>query len=612
MSYTINLTNGTSLPSIPDGAINQTYTDLTLIGKSATGYGLYLNDNFVHLLENFANTTQPNNPIPGQLWYDTSLNVLKVYNGTSRTFVATGSTIVSNSPLSSLTTGSLWIDSTNGQLYFNDGTSNILAGPVYSKLQGTSGFVSDTVVDTNGITHTILLLYVGQSLIGIYSKDIAFTPATPISGFSGEVYPGFNTGSLSSLSWNITAANANHLVSPEGTALTTDSFVSTFQSSATTGTLSIQNSTPLILGSTSSTEIDVTSALFNIKSNSINQNIELSALNSSGSLPALFINASSEYVGIYTNTPQATLDVNGSVRIEGNLTVIGTTTSTNTSTINLADLTITLAETTNPTDTTANGAGIIVQGATNHTLLWQNGTGWVSSESISIASGKTYEINGTTVISSTSLGSNIVNIPATLTGLTVSGTVALNSLTLTGNQISYVNGSNANGDIVLSPKGTGGVSVSSAIIHNVGTPVNTTDGANKAYVDTAIQLRPLALTLTTTGLSNGQIANTYISKVYPNTEHQNNSICRAVCYDTGAITGITAGPSVSPSNPFVVGVTYSILTVGTTDFTAIGAASNTVGVVFQATGVGSGTGTANPVIREFELVSGTWTFQANQ
>ena len=414
------------------------------------------------------------------------------------------------------------------------------------------------------------------------------------------------------MSWNITASNANHLVSPEGTALTTDSFLSTFQNSATTGTLSIQNSTPLILGSTSSTEIDVTSSLFNIKSNSINQNIELSALNSSGSLPALFINASSEYVGIYTNTPQATLDVNGSVRIEGNLTVIGTTTSTNTSTINLADLTITLAETNSPTDVTANGAGIIVQGATNHTLLWQNGTGWVSSESISIASGKTYEINGTTVISSTSLGSNIVNIPATLTGLTVSGTVALNSLTLTGNQISYVNGSNANGDIVLSPKGTGGINASSAIIHNVGTPVNTTDGANKAYVDTAIQLRSLATTLTTTGLSNGQIANTYLSKIYPNTEHQNNSICRVVCYDTGAITGITAGPSVSPANPFVVGVTYSILTVGTTDFTAIGGASNTVGVIFQATGVGSGTGTANPVIREFELVSGTWTFQANQ
>ena len=44
---------------------------------------------------------------------------------------------------------------------------------------------------------------------------------------------------------------------------------------------------------------------------------------------------------------------------------------------------------------------------------------------------------------------------------------------------------------------------------------------------------------------------------------------------------------------FVVGVKYTILVVGTTDFTLIGAASNTIGVTFTATGVGSGTGTAS-------------------
>jgi hypothetical protein len=43
---------------------------------------------------------------------------------------------------------------------------------------------------------------------------------------------------------------------------------------------------------------------------------------------------------------------------------------------------------------------------------------------------------------------------------------------------------------------------------------------------------------------------------------------------------------------FVVGEQYIIITVGTTDFTAIGASSNHVGVTFTATGVGSGSGTA--------------------
>lgn len=51
-------------------------------------------------------------------------------------------------------------------------------------------------------------------------------------------------------------------------------------------------------------------------------------------------------------------------------------------------------------------------------------------------------------------------------------------------------------------------------------------------------------------------------------------------------TPITAGA-------FIVGSSYKILTVGSTNFTSIGASANTIGVVFTATGVGSGTGTAS-------------------
>jgi hypothetical protein len=82
MSYTINTYNATLLTTIPDGEKNTTSTSLTLAGRNFPGYGQFLNENQVYLLENFAGTTSPVNPIKGQLWYNTATGVINVYNGT--------------------------------------------------------------------------------------------------------------------------------------------------------------------------------------------------------------------------------------------------------------------------------------------------------------------------------------------------------------------------------------------------------------------------------------------------------------------------------------------------------------------------------------------------
>ena len=79
MSYIINKTDGSVLTEIVDGTVDQTATDLTLIGKNASSYGEAFNENFIRILENFANTSSPNNPIQGQLWFDTGENRLKIY-----------------------------------------------------------------------------------------------------------------------------------------------------------------------------------------------------------------------------------------------------------------------------------------------------------------------------------------------------------------------------------------------------------------------------------------------------------------------------------------------------------------------------------------------------
>ena len=81
MSYRINRTDGELLIDLTDGIIDTTTTDLTLIGKHYKGCGEPFNENFVKLLENFASTSQPANPMVGQIWFDKQDTRLKVYDG---------------------------------------------------------------------------------------------------------------------------------------------------------------------------------------------------------------------------------------------------------------------------------------------------------------------------------------------------------------------------------------------------------------------------------------------------------------------------------------------------------------------------------------------------
>jgi hypothetical protein len=529
MSYTIYKTNLSTLTQISDGQIDQTASDITLIGKNTSGYGIYINDNFVRLLENFANTSQPNYPIAGQLWFDTSENRLKVYDGSA--FKVSGGTIVANSAPSSLTTGDIWLDSLRQQLYFNDGNSTKLAGPVYTAQQGQSGFIVEDIIDTNGINHTIALLYVAQSLIGIFSKD-AFTPATAIAGFSGSINVGFTGSTSTGLLFGVLASKASALVAADGTLKTAENFLNTGSSSATVGTLSIQNSVPLILGTNANTEIDVSSTLFQIKSNQLNQNFQINLLNGAGYKPSIFVNSTNERVGIYTNTPSATLDVNGDLLVQGNLTVNGASTTINATVINVADKTITLAKTASPSDATAEGGGLELAGTTTKTLTWTSASSgaWSSSENINLVSGKSYKINGFDVVTNNSLGSVITSAP----GLNSVGTLASLSvakLSVTGSTIAYVDVTQTNGDIILSPKGTGVINASSAIVSNVATPVSGTDATNKTYVDNSIRIAPIGCSLTTTGLTVTQIASNLLAVIFPVTDHQNNTICRVQCSD---------------------------------------------------------------------------------
>jgi hypothetical protein len=531
MTYSILLTNGTALTSITDGSVDNT-TDLTLIGKNVSGYGNYINENFLHLLENFSNTSPPNSPIQGQLWFDTSVNRLKVYNGTQ--FVVSGGSIVSSIIPSSLSTGDLWIDNVREQLYFNDGIATLLAGPIYTAAQGVSGFTVEDHLDTNQVSHTVVLLWLSQQLLGVFTKE-AFTFNEPPAGIPATVGVGFTCSSITNFRFNVPTSSAYNLIAATGALKTAESFISTTDDSQSTGTLSIQNGTPLKLGPAANTEFDVNSSVFEIKSNTTNQNFLIQLLNASGTHPALFINSQSQYVGLYTQSPQATLDVAGDVIVEGNLTVKGSTATISSTVITLADKNIELNKVTSPTDTLANGGGFTLHGTTDKTFSWVNdGTGWNSTETINLASGQTYKINGFDVLSSSSLGTGITSANG-VTSLGRLTSLRTTNIEINSNIISYYNAIQPNGNIILQPKGNGSVDVSSTNIINVATPTQTTDAANKSYVDNTIQTASVAITLTANGLSNTQLAANYLSKIFPNTEHQSGTLCRVFVTDDSTV-----------------------------------------------------------------------------
>ena len=149
MSYKLNKTDGSLLVELQDGVIDTTSSDLTLVGRNYKGFGEYINENYIALLENFASTSAPSNPISGQLWYDTSDQRLKIYNGT--TFrVAGGPYLSASQP--NMIAGDLWINNEENKLYFYDGTDLVAVGPSYTATQGKTTLEAVTMIDTSGQT----------------------------------------------------------------------------------------------------------------------------------------------------------------------------------------------------------------------------------------------------------------------------------------------------------------------------------------------------------------------------------------------------------------------------------------------------------------------------
>jgi len=516
MSYKLNKTNGELLVDLVDGQIDNTSTDITLVGRNYKGFGEVLNENFIKILENFAKTSAPGAPLVGQLWYDTAEERLKIYTG--ETFRSAAGAVVSQTQ-PNLVAGDLWIDSLNNKLYFFDGADIVLVGPQYTASQGKTGTEAFTIIDENGQDQTVLYLYINGTLSGIYSRT-QFRPRLNITGFPVDpddnrtpkrqlIRIGFNPVNAE-FWWRGTATSSRSLISDSQEEFTEANFMKTDRNTSTTGTLSIQNANGLSVGVSDTVYLNVkvdTGLITVLETQRSNRDFAIRTRRGNTFDNAVYVDTSEQRIGLFTNTPSTTLDVTGDGRftgnleIEGNLTVTGDTTYLDVSSLRVEDKTIELAVTSDSallSDPEVDGAGIIIRASgDDKTLTWEFETGnWTSSEDFDLVSGKSYKINNVTKLSANRIDDSVIYAE----GLISVGT-------LQDLQVDNVNidGSTISSSSALNISSNGIITINDVRITGVLDPQISADVANKNYVDTQLGSQPIVLSIDITGYSDPEI-----------------------------------------------------------------------------------------------------------
>jgi len=306
MPYTINKTDGTTVTTITDGTLDNT-TSLTLFGKSYSGWGELLQENLIKLLENSASTSAPTAPLAGELWYDKSSNQIKVYDGTS--FKPTGGSKAQATAPTSPSAGDLWLDTDDNQVYVYTGTAWQLVGPVYSTGQTLSGWKIETINNNSGISKVIASMYVGNIRVAVLSKE-AITPQTAISGFA-TIAAGLTLNSTlgASFSGNSTQASAVDVSSTTNTSATViagGNFLRSDAADTTTGALTIDSDTGIIIGDGQELTITASSGNITIAQTALDKDLSFT-VNDGGS----------------TKTPIAITGSTGNITLTGDITITG-------------------------------------------------------------------------------------------------------------------------------------------------------------------------------------------------------------------------------------------------------------------------------------------------
>lgn len=567
MSYKLNKSDGELLVELADGIIDTTTTDITLVGKNYRGFGEFINENFIKVVENFAGTATPGNPLTGQLWYDKGEARLKLYDGT--TFRTAGGPIVSNTR-PNMVAGDIWIDNENNKMYFFDGTDLVLVGPDYDAGQGQTGFEVASVIDISARERVVLKIWIGGTLFGVITKEeFRLAGDNKIPGFPDDaddiVIPkrqlyrqGFNLVDTNFI-YRGTSQEALSLIDPDGTAFTSADFLPTGANGETTGSIRIKNSAGLSVGiaDTEYMTLKIVGTTTTLETQQSGTDIALRTRSGNSFSNALKIVSASNRIGMFTDDPQYTLDLSGDFHatgdavIEGNLRVNGDATYVNVTNIAVEDKSIELGQGEGPLGSDAdvdNGGIIIKSDGGDKTILYKQATDSFSANlHWNIESGKEFKINDISVLSSNALGTGVTSA----LGLAQVGTLTdlqVDNIELDGTTISTTGAG-------LTIDSSGDVSVSNNKIVDVLNPTAATDAATKSYVDTEIDSEPVVFMLDTTGLTQPTTGNPYddvkdiLETLYPASEKENGTQARIHCtsYSNVQVTGIDVQSAMSKS-----------------------------------------------------------------
>jgi hypothetical protein len=637
-------------------------------------------------------TTTQNNAFTGaqgEITYDTDVKTLRLHDGTTPGGGATVVTLASTQTMTNktLSTGSVWTGNAVGLGYGGTGSSlTAVAGAIaYSTASGlaltaagtsgqllqSAGTSSPSWVSSSSVTvGTATNATNSSNIIGGSAGQIVYQTATNTTGFitagasgtflqsagagfvptwaSANITVGSTVIALGSSSTSLagltaidaTSGATSFFATPTGATIFAASTATTL--GASTGTFTVNSVTLAHPNATSFTMNGASPSLTTTSTGTV------SLFNTNALTGNLFGAATTISIGASTGT--LTIN-NANTVITGNLTVNGTTTTINSTVLNVDDIMIELGAVNTPTDTTANGGGISLLGTTNKTITWDSANNnWTSSENWNIATGKVFKINNVSMLSATALGSTVVGSSltsvgtigtgvwqGTVVGPTYGGTGVnngSNTLTLAGNvshagAFSQTFTATANTTLTLPVTGTLATLAGSEALTNKsinGLTVTSTTGtltlANSstlalagAFSTTLTATAATTLTLPTTGtLATLAGSETLTNKTIAAGSNTISGLTNSNLSGTAGITNanlanssvtVTAGTGMSGGGAVSLGGTITLTNAGVTSITGttnqITASASTGGVTlstpqnlhtgtdFQVNSLGAGT-----------------------